>query len=276
MKLVVKELMARRKLRNSYEYEVAWVGQGIDKNTWLPRKELEAMGFGKNCDAIDAREAAAAGMALKPLTAASISKHLEALGLEQEFTLHSRIRGLSGGQKVKVVLGAATWQNPHVLVLDEPTNYLDRDSLGALTGALIEFGGGVIIISHQFEFTNAICKEKWLLEAGRLSIDGAGYAVAQKIEAPTEPEEIMDGAGNVIKVTQKKELTGRDARKAAKDKAKIRKDKIKRGELAEVSARDGDSDRVLAAPRTTAHPNLPLLFPSTLPSPQDDEWDGEE
>jgi ATPase subunit of ABC transporter with duplicated ATPase domains len=41
-------------------------------------------------------------------------------------------------------------------------DYLDRDSLGALTGALIEFGGGVIIISHQFEFTNAICKEKWV------------------------------------------------------------------------------------------------------------------
>ena len=228
---MVKELIARRKLRNSYEYEVAWVGQGIDKNTWLPRKELEGMGFGKNCDAIDAREAAAAGMALKPLTAAAITKHLEALGLEQEFTLHSRMRGLSGGQKVKVVLGAATWQNPHVLVLDEPTNYLDRDSLGALTGALIEFGGGVIIISHQFEFTNAICKEKWVLEAGRLTIDGGSYAVAQKIDAPAEQEEIIDGAGNVIVVKQEKKLTGRDLRKADKDKAKLRKEKIKRGEL---------------------------------------------
>jgi len=34
------------------------------------------------------------------------------------------MRGLSGGQKVKVVLGAAMWNNPHILVLDEPTNYL--------------------------------------------------------------------------------------------------------------------------------------------------------
>lgn len=74
VKLVVKEVLARRKLRNSYEYEVSWVGQGPDKNTWLPRKELEAMGFGKNCDALDAREAAQAGLALKPLTAANIAK----------------------------------------------------------------------------------------------------------------------------------------------------------------------------------------------------------
>lgn len=55
----------------------------------------------------------------------------------------------TGGQKVKVVLAAAMWQNPHMLVLDEPTNYLDRDSLGALANAIKGFGGGVIMISHS-------------------------------------------------------------------------------------------------------------------------------
>ena len=60
------------------------------------------MGFGKNVDAIDAREAAAAGAHTKPLTAAVIAKHLAEVGLDQEFTLHHRMRGLSGGQKVKV------------------------------------------------------------------------------------------------------------------------------------------------------------------------------
>jgi ABC-type Mn2+/Zn2+ transport system ATPase subunit len=39
---------------------------------------------------------------------------------------------LSGGQKVKVVLGAGLWNLPHLVILDEPTNFLDRDSLGAL------------------------------------------------------------------------------------------------------------------------------------------------
>ena len=82
---------------------------------------------------------------------------------------------------MKCVLGAATWMNPHVLVLDEPTNYLDRESLGALTAALNDFGGGVVIISHQFEFTNAICKEKWLIVDGRLTTEGESWAVPTKI-----------------------------------------------------------------------------------------------
>jgi hypothetical protein len=63
---------------------------------------------------------------LRPLTKANVEKHLGALGLEAEFATHAHIRGLSGGQKVKVVLAACTWNQPHILVMDEPTNYLDR------------------------------------------------------------------------------------------------------------------------------------------------------
>ena len=55
----------------------------------------------------------------------------------------------TGGQKVKVVLAAAMWNAPHMLVLDEPTNYLDRESLGALAAAIKEYGGGVVMISHH-------------------------------------------------------------------------------------------------------------------------------
>merc|ERR1711918_65765 len=54
--------------------------------------------------------------------------------------------GLSLGQKVKVVIAAAMWNNPHILVLDEPTNYLDRDSLAALAHGITTFGGGVVVI----------------------------------------------------------------------------------------------------------------------------------
>ena len=50
---------------------------------------------------------------------------------------------------MKVVIAAAMWNNPHILVLDEPTNYLDRDSLGALAGAIKEYGGGIVMITHN-------------------------------------------------------------------------------------------------------------------------------
>ena len=48
-----------------------------------------------------------------------------------------------------MVLAAATWQQPHLIVLDEPTNYLDRESLGALAIAIKDYGGGVVVISHH-------------------------------------------------------------------------------------------------------------------------------
>ena len=107
------------------------------------------MGFTKMVNEIDAKEAARLGLQTRPLTTAVIQKHLEDVGIEPEFGTHSRRRGLSGGQKVKVVLAAAMWNNPHILVLDEPTNYLDRESLGALAGAIRGYGGGCLMISHN-------------------------------------------------------------------------------------------------------------------------------
>ena len=76
-------------------------------------------------------------------------------------TLHcakcSDVAACAGGQKVKVVIAAAMWNNPHILVLDEPTNYLDRDSLGALAGAIREYGGGVSTIISGILLRLFIC-----------------------------------------------------------------------------------------------------------------------
>lgn len=84
--------------------------------------------------------------------------------------------------QVKLVLAAAMWMRPHLLVLDEPTNYLDREALGALTLGIKEFGGGVIIISHNAEFLNAITTETWLLEGGRLQTIGGAKEVRGRDE----------------------------------------------------------------------------------------------
>ena len=96
--------------------------------------------------------------------APSVEKELKNFGLDNESASHNPINSLSGGQKVKVVLAAAMWQNPHILILDEPTNYLDRDGLGALALGLADFGGGVVIISHNMEFAEKVCSQKWVME----------------------------------------------------------------------------------------------------------------
>ena len=85
------------------------------------------------------------------------------------------MRGLSGGQKVKVVLGAATWRRPHIMCLDEPTNYLDRESLAALIAALKNFEGGVLIITHNREFSESICTEVWAMRDGHLAVSGHNW-----------------------------------------------------------------------------------------------------
>jgi elongation factor 3 len=70
---------------------------------------------------VDTREAQRLGMN-RPLVRREIEKHMADFGLEPEFVSHNTMRGLSGGQKVKIVLGAATWRRPHIICMDEPTS----------------------------------------------------------------------------------------------------------------------------------------------------------
>ena len=71
---------------------------------------------------------------------------------------------MSGGVKVKVSPCGIYVAEPAYHNYGRPTNYLDRDGLGALTKAIDDFKGGVIIISHNREFTNAVTQEKWIME----------------------------------------------------------------------------------------------------------------
>ena len=226
-KLQIEDIYGRRKAKRSFEYEIQWVGRNFDDNAWIPREKLEEWGFEKLVQAFDDKEAARAGAWTRSLTAVEVEKHLGDLGLPAEFATHNHIKGLSGGQKVKVVLAAAMWLNPHILVLDEPTNYLDRDSLGALTEALNEFGGGVVIISHHRDFTEAICSETWSINAGELAVTGNNYTQrAESKIVQQEAETKIDAFGNIEKVKSTRKLS----RKEIKDKQKRRAAAKKRGE----------------------------------------------
>lgn len=139
------------------------------------------------------------------------------------------MRGLSGGQKVKVVLGAATWRRPHIVILDEPTNYLDRESLAALIAALKTFDGGVLVITHNQEFSESICSEVWAMSDGRLVASGHNWVEGQgsgpRIDKDQgEEEEKFDAMGNKIEAVKKqKKMSSAEARKAKKDRIARRK-----------------------------------------------------
>merc|ERR1711998_132562 len=153
-------------------YQTKLMNKSVEDAIWFERSILEKMGMLAKVQREDEKQAMMAGLQQKALTSEGVEKHLVDFGLEVEAASHTTVQSLPGGQKVKVVLAASMWLNPHILILDEPTNYLDRDGLGALALGLQEFGGGVVIISHNMEFTNSICQQKWIMEAGFLREEG--------------------------------------------------------------------------------------------------------
>lgn len=80
----------------------------------MSKDELLAMGFKHLLRQTDEKIASKeAGLDLRPCTTTEIQKHLDDFGLPQEFGTYGKIRGLSGGQKVKLVLAAAMWNCKH-------------------------------------------------------------------------------------------------------------------------------------------------------------------
>jgi len=94
--------------------------------------------------------------------------HLGNFGLGREAM--KKVGYLSGGQRARLSLAAATWHEPTVLLLDEPTNHLDVDSLDALTLGLQAFAGAVVVVSHNRGFLRALCDELWIAQQGTIKV----------------------------------------------------------------------------------------------------------
>merc|ERR1719161_1570635 len=222
MKVIPEAILNRQKHTKTkkYIYEVKWMHKSVESNTWVERDVILAMGYSKMVHKKDEQEAAAAGLLSKPLTQPGVEKALKDFGVDSEAASHSPLGSLSHGQRVKVVICASCWQNPHIVILDEPTNYLDRDGLGALVRGLEGFQGGVVIISHNTEFTDSVCTQKWIMEksettgAGCLREEGE-IKLDEAIEEQKGPDEIYDESGNKIEV--KKKMEAKDVKKAIKD-----------------------------------------------------------
>ena len=231
VKKVVGELVGGRKQNKSkeYEYEVKYAGSTSDSGDYLPAKTLKKMGWEKAMKAVDLKIAQRAGLYVRPLSTKNVEQHLEDIGLNREFGTHYRMSALSGGQKVKVVIAAAMWNQPHILILDEPTNYLDREALGALASAIEGFDGGVVMITHNNEFCSKLCPETWVMDSGHLETKGdADWMLKQdtKIDDQQQISEMTDAAGNVTEVKGPKKAL---SKKEQKQLLKKIKSKLKEG-----------------------------------------------
>nr|WP_297401572.1 ATP-binding cassette domain-containing protein [uncultured Marinobacter sp.] len=78
----------------------------------------------------------------------------------------SPIRAFSGGEKARVALAVIAWQKPNLLLLDEPTNHLDLEMRQALTMALQDFEGAIVVVSHDRHLLRNTVDEFWLVNDG--------------------------------------------------------------------------------------------------------------
>lgn len=87
--------------------------------------------------------------------------------------IDTKVERLSGGEKVRLLLGLLAYTKPHVLILDEPTSHLDIDSREALIHAINDFSGAVLLITHDVFLAEATADRLWLVHGGKArSYDG--------------------------------------------------------------------------------------------------------
>ena len=232
---VIKELSSRRAGKREHEYEAKSDGT-VELVQWFTKGELIEMGYEKMVKEFDEKLAMESMIGQRKFTTGEIQKHINSFGLEPEIAQHTKINALSSGQKMRCYLAAATFYLPHVIIFDEPTNFLDRESTNALSDAIKSFKGGVLVISHNDDFYNAITREKWLLENGTMTVFGDNMIEALEKERKRqekedskklkfdETEDKFDSLGNKIEVVkQAKELTRDEKKRLMKQKKDMEK-----------------------------------------------------
>jgi ATP-binding cassette, subfamily F, member 3 len=110
-------------------------------------------------------------------------RHLGAFGITGMTGLQ-KMGLLSGGQKSRVAFACLGLTNPHILVLDEPSNHLDIEAMDALSTALREFQGGVLMVSHDVTMLQNVCTSLWVCDHGTVEhFDGTVKDYKKRISA---------------------------------------------------------------------------------------------
>jgi ATP-binding cassette subfamily F protein 3 len=148
------------------------------------------------------------------------------------------VASFSGGEKSRLALALLAWQKPHLLLLDEPTNHLDLDMRDALTIALEEYAGAVVLVSHDRSLIRAVADELWLVADGNAKLfDGDLEDYKDWIET-RRPRETMQSKSE--KPLQK--TTPKPNRKALQSKQTKLETELNKAqvELGEITCQLGD------------------------------------
>ena len=163
----------------------------------------------------------------------------------------------SGGERARLTLALIVWQRPNVLVLDEPTNHLDLEMRQALSFALQEFAGAVILVSHDREMIATVCDELYLVHDGQCEIfdndiayysawlsqvrkeQAKGKQLEKSATQQNVPRETIDPKSSLSKEEQRKKsaeqrkLTAPIRKKMENDEKQLEKLAVQLGEIEE-------------------------------------------
>lgn len=150
---------------------------------------------------------------------------LSGLGISEE-AHKKKMKELSGGDKVRVLLAQALFGNPDILLLDEPTNHLDLESISWLEDFLIRFNNTVIVVSHDRHFLNKVCTHIADIDFKQIKLYAGNYDfwyMASQISAKQRKDEKKK---REEKIAELKEFIQKFASNAAKSKQATSRKKI--------------------------------------------------
>jgi ATP-binding cassette, subfamily F, member 3 len=162
------------------------------------------------------------------------------------------VRQLSGGERARLSLALITREAPHILILDEPTNHLDVEARDALVEALAEFGGAVVVVSHDRHLLGLIADRLLLIDGGtaqefdgslddyRDTILGAGGDRAEEGERPAKRDNRKAGRRLSAEMRERNQALRKSATQAE-------------AEMARLVKRRAEIDAMLAAPPANGH-----------------------
>ncbi|KAF2856373.1 P-loop containing nucleoside triphosphate hydrolase protein [Plenodomus tracheiphilus IPT5] len=128
-------------------------------------------------------------------------RHLGAFGITGMTGLQ-KMELLSGGQKSRVAFACLALQNPHILVLDEPSNHLDIEAMDALSDALQKFQGGVLMVSHDVTMLQNVCTSLWVCDNGTIEhFDGTVKDYKRRITAQANEAGVSPSTDGLSVVT---------------------------------------------------------------------------
>ncbi len=142
--------------------------------------------------------------------------------------VHKRTESLSGGEAARAILASVMMKNPNVLLIDEPTNHMDIETIEALAGAIKKFEGTTLLVSHDRAFIEEVATSVLeLTPDGHTLFEGTYHDYLEK-----EGKDYLDRSSKSKEVNQATEaapkknvtlLTGPEAYKAQKELKNVRK-----------------------------------------------------